>query len=618
MRADFRVGDWLVRPDRLCMDLPGKSVHVTPKAMAVLQCLADARGRVVPRNDILDNIWPGAAVTDDVLTQCIVELRKAFDDSAQDPRFIETIPKKGFRLVAPVSDIERASRNVRLLKALAATAVVLVMIGIAAGLYVSQSDKLTPPTPKTIAVLPFTDLSPGGAPSFFSDGLTEELIDHLAQLDGLAVTGLATSFALKGRTDDLRPIAEELSVNYLLEGSVRQVGDELRITATLTSVESGLLEWSGAYERSVADIFDVQREIAEAVAETLSIGLGVGKLAAIEGGTDNIAAYEAYMAGNAAFTGLRSDPLRAIPHFERATELDPDFALAWVGLAEALKVANFDAAPSKHPNLPDRRDQAIARAFQLAPDSERVLVEFASIKIIRGEFREARRIFDDLHANYEGRDIPYSIPFLDLSLKMANMRDTQRALEALRVRDPLHPLLPIFLGHYYVLGGRTDEALAERERCYQQGCGSAGRIADTLHIALVSGRREEIEKWLHRSNETMTDRYLYTTTFADVLLENLDDREATLEFLRYLQTTNPGFDHLVVHWAAYLGDEETALVSLQRTPEPWFMWSPLLERIRKTGAFKQILIDSGIVDYWNEFGWGAFCRPTDGDDFECG
>jgi len=604
------------------MHLPGKTVHITPKSMAVLQCLAEARGDVVPRNDILDKVWPGAAVTDDVLTQCIVELRKAFDDSANDPQFIETIPRKGFRLVAPVADFEEEPAARRPFRAIIAAALIIAIIAIPVTAYFYHARQVPPDVPKTIAVLPFTDLSLGSDRGVFADGLTEELINHLMQLDGLAVTGRASSFAFKERGEDLQSIGERLSVRYLLDGSIRRVDDELRVTAKLVNVGSGVLEWSDTYPVGVDDPFAVQERIAEAVVTTLSVGLGVGGIATMEGGTRDIKAYEAYLAGEVVFRGSSApNVFRAVDYFEEAVGLDPNFALAWVRLAEVLNWAANEWTPeSERVQFRERRDQAMSRALSLAPDYIEALTTLASFHIFEHNYMEARLILDDVHARYPGPDIPYSFTFLDLSLKMGSIAGTLEALESLRRRDPLNPQLPNFVAQLYLLWDQPEDALAELERAVETGRLSPGMIEVTLTAALATGRREAIARALERIRDyTVASRGVNRRTPQDVLLELLDDREALHEYIAGAQSLNLGHnvDFFLTMWAAYLEDDEMALVTLRRNPDAWAYWHPLLKQVRKTEDFKQILIDDGVVDYWREFGWGNFCRPTDGDDFEC-
>jgi TolB-like protein/DNA-binding winged helix-turn-helix (wHTH) protein len=617
MDRDFRVGNWVVRPQRLCIHLPGKTVHITPKAMAVLECLAGAGGDVVSRNELLDTVWPGAAVTDDVLTHCIVELRKAFDDSAHDPQFIETIPKKGFRLVAEVAEVEEKPAGLRL--AWRAAIAVVLIIGVTGLWYFGQESRLPPVDAKTIAVLPFAGLSPGGDEDLFADGLTEELIARLTLLDGLQVTGRASAFYFKGRDEDIQSIGEQLDVGYILDGSVRKAGDELKVTTRLTDVETGFHVWTATYERRVEDLLDVQEQIAEAVAAALSVGLGVGELSGIAGDTNNVAAYQEYLAGNAASYGAKPDPIRAVTYFERATELDPKYALAWARLAEECHLATWNWGEGEPYRFAERSSHAIEMALSLAPESPTVVATSAQLKINQHQYREARLLLDELHRHFGDRDIRTAFVYLDLSLKMGRLGDAYRTIGIILRRDPLNPFVPNYLSHFYLLVGRPDDGLAELERAIQTESLGAGTIHVAAPMALATGRRDEIEMWLKRFIDYMPEEWLDPYTFEHAMLENLDDHDALLEFLREFQSrrAGPGWDFRVATWAAYLGDDEMALRSLRRSPDPWVFWSPVLRRVRKTDEFKQILIDAGIVDYWREFGWGKFCSPTEGDDFEC-
>ena len=621
MDGDFKVGNWVVRPDRLCVHRPGKTVHVTPKSMAVLQRLAQAGGGVVARNTLLDEVWPGAAVTDDVLTHCIVELRKAFEDSAQDPQFIETIPKKGIRLVEEVAPIDEEAAPKRPRWGFAVAIIALVLSG-AAAVWSLRQEQPPPPPPvegTTLAVLPFADLGPGGEHELFADGLTDELIARLTLLEGLHVTGRASSFHFKGSDEDVRSVGEELDVGHVLDGSVRRVGDELKVTARLTDVETGFHIWTASYERRVEDRQEVQEQIAEAVAEALSVGLGVGDLAKLVGGTSNVAAYEEYLAGDAASYGARPDTIVAIAHFERATELDPDYALAWARLAEEYHIATWNWGDGEPYRYGERRDQAIAMALRLAPESPAVVATSAQFKIHERRYREARLLLDDLHRRFGDRDVRTEFVYVDLSLKMGRLPDAYWTLNNILRRDPLNPLIPNYLSHLYLLQGRPDDGLAEIERGIQNDMLGLGLLHVTVPMALATGRCDEIEKWLKMLTEWLDEEWLDVYTFEDGILERLDDRDALLEFLAGIQSTASGasIDMKIATWAAYLGDDAMALRSLDRAKDPWVFWHPVLKSARQTDEFKQTLIDSGIVDYWREFGWGSFCKPTEGNDFEC-
>lgn len=262
--------------------------------MAVLECLARANGRVVDRQVFFDTVWPGGEVSDDVLTQCIVELRKAFGDSARHPRIIETIPKIGFRLIPAIkrrtsketavpgdgsehrealettTARKPAKRVVFLIAGIVLTALVL-------GVYhssISQAPVAEPlPGANSIAVLPFVDMTEDQNLGWYADSLTEGLINRLAQLEGLSVVGRTSSFQFKGRDLDLRSIGEDLGVSHLLEGSVCESESQLRIIAQLINTENGFHIWSGQYDGPVTGEGDVQESIVKSVAAALGIKL---------------------------------------------------------------------------------------------------------------------------------------------------------------------------------------------------------------------------------------------------------------------------------------------------------------------------------------------------------
>ena len=384
----------------------------------------------------------------------------------------------------------------------------------------------------------------------------------------------------------------------------------------MTDVGSGFPVWSGTYERKVEDTFAIQDEIAEAVALTLSVQFGVGEPAEMVGGTNNVAAYEAYLAGKSKLLGAKQQPLQAVEHFERAVELDPGFAVAWARLAEACHIASWGTAWSRVTGLPERRDEAIEIALDLAPESREVLLVQAQLQVFQLEFSEARRVLNRLHNRDEGPDARYSLVDLDLAIKTGNLYDAGTAIKSMLRHDPLNPYLSNHVAQTYYIGGRVEDALAVREQDYQGGYRWVGIADFTVPIALAAGRRDEIEKWLQRAHDNRHPLYLGETTIWEILLGQLDDRDAMLESWRKLHS-RALFDYYIVDWASWLGDDEMAMVSMQRSPDPWLMWSPLVKRLRATDEFKQIVIDIGLVDYWREFGWGNFCEPTEGDDFEC-
>jgi TolB-like protein len=219
-----------------------REIKLTRRAASVLGRLVNRAGHPVSKQELFTSVWGKTVVSDDALTTCIQELRKALGDDAKQPRYIETRHRSGYLFVAPVAQ-----------SALART-----------------DGPMTPiPVATTIAVLPFTDMSPGRDQDYFCEGLAEELINALTQFDGLRVAARSSSFHCQRAGMDAREAGQRLGVDAVLEGSVRKAGDQLRITVQLTNVASGYHTCSRCFERNVGDVFAIQDEIAAAVAKCL-------------------------------------------------------------------------------------------------------------------------------------------------------------------------------------------------------------------------------------------------------------------------------------------------------------------------------------------------------------
>ena len=257
---DFLLGEATIRPSRGLIETAGAETRVKPKAMAVLVALARRPGEVVSRAELFAEVWSGQAVTDDVLTTCLVELRRALTDDARSPRYIETIPRRGVRLIASLGDVAdndglppQSRPQPRPLAfgrvALAFAAIVgAIPVAIAAVLLVRDvpdpRDAAALEVAPSLAVLPFVNMSEADEADYFADGLSEELINRLSRLNGLSVTARTSSFCFKDQNVDLRDVGEQLSVGYVLEGSVRRSAEELRVTAQLIDVQTGYHLWS--------------------------------------------------------------------------------------------------------------------------------------------------------------------------------------------------------------------------------------------------------------------------------------------------------------------------------------------------------------------------------------
>ena len=466
----------------------------------------------------------------------------------------------------------------------------------------------------SIAVLPFADLSPQGDQGYFADGLSEELLNKLAQLQDLRVIGRTSSFAFKGKNEDLRTIGKTLGVNHILEGSVRKAGNEVRITAQLINAANGSHVWSKTYDRELNDIFAIQDDIAMAVADGLQVTLGVGELAHQPGMTRNVAAYDEYLAG-INLSDVTEKTIRAsIGHLEKAVALDPDFALAWLGLAQAYRRAAGTIPDGLQEYAPKFRE-ALKRARQLAPNAPQVLFDLAQEEMNRSEWDEADQIIrSGLASGAEDSFAQTRGLFLYLT---GHAKEAVGYLELARTADPLDNGISFLLLQAYAAAGDLKAALAEADRAVKVANAPSLNISGpTFLIALAAGDRAEINKWLSRLPDAGNPQNLNV-----ILVKSLDDpTTAIVELHRAVKDPayqSPLFQSLISSWAAYFDDQTFALKLFRDVAEnvaasvgQFTAWRPVYRDIRKLPGFKDYLRKIGLVDYWRKSGdWGRCqCR----------
>ena len=381
----FRLGEWVV--DTAAREIRrGDAVErLEPKVMRVLEFLAARGGRVVSRYDLESNVWAGMIVTDDAVTNTVIKLRRALGDKARDPRYIETIAKTGYRLLAPVEPLPGpdgsadsaarsgssgsvedpvdgvaggmaqvhdhgvpsghgekigllSSRRRPLLRPALVLALALIA-GIAA--WIGLRALVDTPAPATVqqgavvAVLPFDNLSGDPEQDYFADGVTQDLITDLSKLSGLQVVARNSVLAYRGSTQSEDAIGRELGARFIVKGSVQRAGERLRINVNLTDTHAGHNRWGERYDRGLADIFKVQDEITAHVVNALQVELAPGEQQRLA--RHHLAGIEAYdeLLRGLDLLGRRasSDNAEARAHFERAIEIEPGFARAHAGLA---------------------------------------------------------------------------------------------------------------------------------------------------------------------------------------------------------------------------------------------------------------------------------------------
>ena len=322
---------------------------------------------------------------------------------------------------------------------------------------------------KTIAVLPFQNLSGDPEQEFFTDGVTEEIINALAQIPGLRVAGRSSSFSFKGRNEDLRAVGAKLSVANILEGTLRRSGNRLRITAQLIDVGSGYQLWSERYDRVMEDVFTVQDEIASTIAGRLQLSLtGSGEVQQVEPPTRHIDAYELYLKGRGLLYQRGLSIPKAIDCFTQAVAIDDGYAQAWAGLADGYTTSAYSGSKPSAEVMP-RALEAARRALQLDPDLAEAHAALAcptllydlNFELAEQEFQRAL----ELNPNYPQGRAWYGLFFLHWVLG----REQEGRDELLRLLqvDPLSGYANVICSFSAVSSGRWSEAVEHGRRGVQ-------------------------------------------------------------------------------------------------------------------------------------------------------
>lgn len=616
--TEFQLGPWTVSPARRRIERADESVQLTPRGMAVLERLAAAGGDVVTRDELHESVWRGGAVTDDALTQCIVELRKALGDSARDPRFIETIPKRGFRLIEPVIEPvnEPASapprRSASWQTTYAAFGVALAVL--VALVFLSFDDGVPEIAvePASVAVMPFDDLSPNGDQVYFADGLAEEIIGRLAGVENLLVIGRTSSFRFRESGDDLPAIGRALGVGHILEGSVRLSPAGFRVSARLVEAATGFEVWTETFDRPIEDIFEVQGDIADAVAGALSLSLGVSGDSHLPGGTRNVEAYRAVMRAREAGHKLNVDNYHdVLGQYRAATRIDPNYAYAWAKLAVTYRMGRFyfnDLIAWEEPAI-----SAIERALALAPEVSGISAQAALIYGDLGRWRDAQTA---LLAVEPGTDIDVDLAHIDLLTKTGRINDALVLVDELLRREPLGGFVAKFHGHLYASQERHDDALRELDRGYALGGHSDFMVYEGLVVAMALDDRALLDKWLDRAVEWEADVPGNRSVLA-IMRRHLDRPDEARAWLRQAYEGQEAPDYWIAVWAAYYDAPELALAVLDREPDLWSLWMPVMSNVRQHPDFQAFAVEHGLVEYWERYGWSDACRPAGDGSFVC-
>lgn len=655
----YRFGDCEVDAARFELRRQGATLPVEPQVLEVLLYLIERRDRAVTRQELFNNLWRGRIVTDSALNSRIKAARAAIGDDGETQARIRTLHRTGYRFVGVVEELsitpvagtapgveggnaaetpEQTSPPVAIPRArnrsLIGTALSLVLaasmfsllprdtLHLGRSAAVASSPAPAPTTThKSLAVLPFANLSDDPEQEYFADGISVELMKVLSHLPDLVVTGRTSAAYFEGSKESSLAIGRRLGVAHLLTGSVRKSGEQVRIAVELIEAASGYQLWADSYERDLEDIFDVQDEIAARVATALKVKLGLGESGEI-GMTRNVAAYDEFLRGYAAYNEHtpQAFPL-AIEHMHRAIALDPEFSRAWAYLY-CIYIDGSGLVPQRAEEWLRKSVEALERAHDVTPDSPFVAILRVREDMRKGKQFEARAALDALPAGYWTADrfVTRDVFLGRFLIATGHAKEAVEALERARATDPLSPVVALYLSLAHAMAGDVAQALALSDDGIELRSLKPVIVGNAILVALGTGDPEEIRRRVGAAGETPANREINET-----LLARLDDPGAGRVAVRHIAAaaSSPDFIRsvLIVHWAAYFGDAELALEELgaiaHGAVDEALLWRPVLANVRKLPGFKELVAREGLVDYWRANGWPDACAPTVGDDFEC-
>jgi TolB-like protein/DNA-binding winged helix-turn-helix (wHTH) protein/Tfp pilus assembly protein PilF len=570
----------------------GVRLRLQGQPLQLLAILLQSPGNLVTREELRTQLWPADTFVDfdHSLHNAVGRIRDALGDSAETPRYIETLPRRGYRFIAPVEEFQ-APRTFPRTSAESATqnghpretaegapsskrraaSVVILCSCIAIGLAAWAGRRHFPvnssvPAIRSIAVLPMQNLSGDATQEYFADGMTEELITELSRIQALKVISRTSVMGYKGTKKHLPQIARELGADGILEGSVIREGNQVRITVQLLDGPNDRHLWSEDYQRELRGILTLQREMAHAIAQQIRVQFTPQQRALLTSARAvNPEAYEAYLRGRFYSTAKCSTPRdikTAQRYFEESIQKDPGFALGYAGLADCyVSLASFRQLSPEDAYRPAK--EALRKALEL---DESIGEAHATLALLRWqherdwaateqELNSALALAPNYayaHANranylsWSGRraealseitksrelDPGYSFAISESAVNY-QLRDYEALVEVSRrgvVLDPTEWLEHYFLGVGYEGTGKPGEAIPEYQKAIEMSEGDQDPTASLAHAYAVTGKRAAAESILRdlerKSKNTYVSPYMLATIYA-----GLGDKNKALELL---------------------------------------------------------------------------------------
>ncbi|MGH9788794.1 MAG: tetratricopeptide repeat protein [Candidatus Acidiferrales bacterium] len=451
-----------LRRNRLKLKLPVQSFQV-------LAMLLEHPGELVSREELRKKLWPDGTFVDfeHGLNAAVNRLREALGDSAEQPTYIETLPRRGYQFIGRVEYAEAVvppAKQPRTRLGVAAVVAAVVLLALAVGIV---WQRLRAPAPiRSLAVLPLENLSGDPTQEYFVDGMTEALTTDLAKISALKVISRASVMRYKETQKPLPEIAQELKVDAVVEGSVMRAGEKVRITVQLIEAKSDRHLWAESYERDVRDVLALQSELALAIATEINIKITAQEQARLGGARPvNPKAHEAYLRGRYYLEQWSpGSSKKAEEYFQQALAEDPNYALAYVGLAETYGLGNPGLSSE---DLAARERAATMKALELDDRLGEAHAALADLKLSQewdfaGAEQEFKRAIE-LNPNYPFAHHRYSHYLTAVGRLEESLVESRKYLEL----DPLSPSPNLHLGYHYFVARQYDLAIEQLRKTVQ-------------------------------------------------------------------------------------------------------------------------------------------------------
>lgn len=634
-----------------------RRVPLRPKTFELLRILVENSGHVLEKDALLKRLWPDSFVEEANLTQNIYTLRKTLGEGANEHRYIETIPKRGYRFVASVRElrdettaaflgktsaiwspdltekdgwtVETSKPGLELVRASVAPAILpafsrrsfgarrpvrattVVLLAITASTML-----LMPPgkpkqldaraSIKSIAVLPFKPLGDDNADEYLGAGMADALITKLGNIDQIAVRPTSAVRKYNSMTNDPITAGREQRVESVLEGSIQRLGDRLRVTVQLVRVGDGRPLWAGKFDERFSDIFRAEDSISERVAEALMLGLtGDQKKRLNKHYTEDLQAHQAYLKGRYYCSKRTPEGIqKAIQYFQEAIDADPDYALAYSGLADSYKLLGFAISPLPPAEIVPKAKQAAERALEIDDTLAEARASLADIRrLYDWDWESARREFKqsiELNPNY-----PTAHQWYSLSLAATGRFDeASREIAKAQELDPVSLVIGSDAARIFYYSRQYDRAIEQ--------CAKTLELDQNFWPAIVwlgltyqqKGMQVEALSSFQKALAVSGSQNLVATTALAQCLARLGRTGEAKKMLRELEK-NSEQSYISPYYIAMihvaLGQKDQALSSLERAYEERSSWlayigvDPMLDSLRRDPRFDRLTRAIGFI-----------------------